>query len=133
MYEQVKTPKENKSRVGANAVARKKNSVKQCLGFVDNRTESVSQRKIQDLVTNNHHDQQGIKLQGVTTNVAQLKLIMKDLDVDYDESTVDEDIKALADYLFEDFEYAEKKITKEDIVSVIKNLATKGGIYPKRI
>lgn len=49
MYEQVEKPKENKSRASANSVAQKKNSAKQNFGFVDNRPESVVQRKLQEI------------------------------------------------------------------------------------
>ncbi len=46
MYEQVEKPKENKSKAVANFVTQKKSGGKQGLGFVDNRYNSVSQRKI---------------------------------------------------------------------------------------
>ncbi len=46
MYEQVEEPKENKSRSVANSVAQKKNNVKQSFQFVDNRPESIAQRKM---------------------------------------------------------------------------------------
>lgn len=50
MYEQVKKPKENKSRAVANSVAQKKSNVKQGFGFVDNRPEVMNQRKVQEKV-----------------------------------------------------------------------------------
>jgi len=53
MYAQIEKPKENKSRAVANSVVQKKNSAKQGFGFVDNRTEAVAQRKLQDIANNN--------------------------------------------------------------------------------
>jgi hypothetical protein len=50
MYERVEKPQENKSRAVANSVAQKKNNVKQGFGFVDNRTEMMTQRKKQDIL-----------------------------------------------------------------------------------
>ncbi len=47
MYAQVEKPKENKSRAFANSAARKKSNIKQGFGFVDNRSDSITQRKIQ--------------------------------------------------------------------------------------
>lgn len=47
MYVQMEKPKENKSRAVANSVAQKKSSVKQGFGIVDNRPESIRQRKLQ--------------------------------------------------------------------------------------
>ncbi len=52
MYAQVKKPKDNKSRVVANAVTQKKNNGKQGAGFVDNRSESIVQRKLQGRISN---------------------------------------------------------------------------------
>jgi len=45
MYEQVEKPKENKSKAVVNSVAQKKSNGKQGFGFVDNRPESITQRK----------------------------------------------------------------------------------------
>jgi hypothetical protein len=42
MYEQVEKPKENKSRAVANSVTQKKNSVKQRISFMDNRSEAIA-------------------------------------------------------------------------------------------
>lgn len=47
MYAQVEKPKENKSSAVANTIAQNKSNVKQVLGFVDNRSEAVAQRKLQ--------------------------------------------------------------------------------------
>jgi hypothetical protein len=47
MYAQKEKPKENKNRAVANAVALKKSNGKQGFGFVDNRHETVVQRKLQ--------------------------------------------------------------------------------------
>ena len=49
MYEQVEKPKENKSRAAANQVTQKKSNVKQGFGFVDNRSENISQLKLQEM------------------------------------------------------------------------------------
>jgi hypothetical protein len=46
MYEQVEKPKENKSRSVSNSVAQQKSNGKQGFGFVDNRAQAVTQRKI---------------------------------------------------------------------------------------
>ncbi len=50
MYAQVEKSKEIKSRVVANSVGQKKCNGKQGLGFLDNRPESIAQRKLQDMV-----------------------------------------------------------------------------------
>jgi len=47
MYEQIEKPKENKSRAIVNSVTQKKSNVKYGFGFVDNRPESIAQRKMQ--------------------------------------------------------------------------------------
>jgi len=52
MYAQVEKPKENKSRVVANAVTQKKINTKQGFGFLDNRPEAVKQRKLQEIARN---------------------------------------------------------------------------------
>lgn len=52
MYEQVEKPKENKSRAVANSVGLKKSNGRQGFGFVDNRPESIAQRKMQTLADN---------------------------------------------------------------------------------
>ena len=49
MYEQVEKSKENKSRAIANSVAQNKSNVKQGFGFVDNRSESKAQKKLQNM------------------------------------------------------------------------------------
>ena len=46
MYTQVEKSKENKSRAVANSVTQKKSNVKQGFGFVDNRPEALTQRKL---------------------------------------------------------------------------------------
>lgn len=46
MYEQVKELKTNKSRAVANSATQKKSNVKQSFGFVDNRHEAITQRKL---------------------------------------------------------------------------------------
>lgn len=57
MYAQVEKPKENsfptnrqESRADANFVAQKKDNAKQSFGFVDNRPETVTQRKLQEMI-----------------------------------------------------------------------------------
>ena len=52
MYEQIEKPKENNSRAVANPVAQKKSNAKQCVGLVDNRFETVKQRKLQTKMDN---------------------------------------------------------------------------------
>ncbi len=57
MYEQVENPKENKSRAVANSVAQKKSNGKQGFGFVDNRHESITQRKLQEMANRSQVNQ----------------------------------------------------------------------------
>ncbi|MDO5974920.1 hypothetical protein [Flavivirga jejuensis] len=47
MYKQVKKPKDNKSRVVANSVVQKKNSVRQVFSFIDNRPKSNAETILQ--------------------------------------------------------------------------------------
>ena len=49
MHEQVEKSKDNKSRAVANSVAQKKGVGKQGLGFMDNRPESLAQKKLQEM------------------------------------------------------------------------------------
>jgi hypothetical protein len=51
MYEQVEKSN-NKNRAVANSVAQKKSNEKQGFGFVDNRSESIAQRKILGMLIN---------------------------------------------------------------------------------
>lgn len=46
MYAQKEKLKENKNRSVGNSVAQKKSNIKQGLGFVDNRTDAITQRKL---------------------------------------------------------------------------------------
>ncbi len=50
MYAQVEKSKENKSRAVVNAIGQKKSKIKQSFGFVDNRPEAATQRKLQDMI-----------------------------------------------------------------------------------
>jgi hypothetical protein len=52
MYAHIEKTKENKSRAAANNVAQQKDNVKQGFGFVDNRPETVAQRKLQEMINN---------------------------------------------------------------------------------
>lgn len=54
MYVQIEKPKENKRRAVANSVAQRKGFVEQNFGFVDNRPEAISQRKLKALSDINH-------------------------------------------------------------------------------
>ncbi len=64
MYEQIEKSKENNSRSIVNTVAQKKSNLKQGFEFVDNRTEAVHQRKIQEaIITNSSKDNQLTQLQ----------------------------------------------------------------------
>ena len=57
MYAQVEKPKENKSGAIAISVAQQKSKGKgreASIGFVDNRSEAVAQRKLQDTINNNN-------------------------------------------------------------------------------
>ncbi len=51
MYAQVEKSKENKSRTVANSVTQKKSSGQQGFGFVDNRTDTAIQRRLQDFIS----------------------------------------------------------------------------------
>ncbi len=61
MYEQVEKPKENKSVSLANSVALKKSNTNQGFGFVDNRPESIAQRKQGDRPISDHLQWMGKK------------------------------------------------------------------------
>ncbi len=52
MYEQVEKQKENKSRTVANLVVQKIKNGMQSFGFVDNRPESITQRKMKTRISN---------------------------------------------------------------------------------
>ena len=51
MYAQVEKTKENKSSAVANSVCQRKNNMTQGFGFVDNRPEAVTQRKLQEMAS----------------------------------------------------------------------------------
>jgi len=57
---------ENKSKSVANSVAQKKSNVKQGFGFVDNRTELVAQRKLQEMTNNFSQTRHPVQLQSMT-------------------------------------------------------------------
>ncbi|KNY25338.1 hypothetical protein [Pseudobacteroides cellulosolvens] len=65
MYTQVEKPKENKGRVVANSVTQKKSVGKQGFGFVDNRSETVSQGKLKRMARNSLQDKQITQLQAI--------------------------------------------------------------------
>jgi len=50
MYAQVEKSKENKSRAIAKSLAQKKSNVKQGFGFIDNRPNTITQRKLQEVI-----------------------------------------------------------------------------------
>ncbi|GAA80816.1 hypothetical protein [Pseudoalteromonas sp. BSi20495] len=52
MYAQLEKSKENKNRAIANSVAQKKSNGKQGFGFVDNRPQTIVQRKLQKMAIN---------------------------------------------------------------------------------
>lgn len=64
MYEQVKKPKENKSRVVANSVAQKRSDERKMVGFVDNRAEAIIQKKLQEKMNNSIPFEQIVQLKG---------------------------------------------------------------------
>jgi replicative superfamily II helicase len=66
MYEQKEKPKENKGRAVANSVVQKQSSSKQGIVFVDNRPETVAQRKLQEVANNTPRSKQTTQLQDVT-------------------------------------------------------------------
>lgn len=77
-------PKENKSRAVVNSAALKKSGVKQGFGFVDNRPEAITQRKLQVMLNSKTRVNQVPQLQTVT----QRQPIAKNTDLD-DENFVE--------------------------------------------
>ncbi|MDY0130074.1 MAG: DUF4157 domain-containing protein, partial [Methanosarcina vacuolata] len=73
-YEQVKKPKENKSRAAASSIVQKKSSVKQGFGFVDNRPAAVAERKQQEKANNSHQVDQ-MAFQEKANNSPQAKQV----------------------------------------------------------
>jgi hypothetical protein len=66
MYAQVEKPKENKNRAVANSVTQKKSNAKQGIGFVDNRPETIAQKKLQGVVNNSSQGKQIAQMQSMT-------------------------------------------------------------------
>ncbi|MDV3348658.1 hypothetical protein D0962_19185 [Leptolyngbyaceae cyanobacterium CCMR0082] len=66
MYAQVDKKRGNKSQAVANSVAQKKSDVKQCFGFVDNRSAALHLKKLQETAENNlrHADQLATQFKG---------------------------------------------------------------------
>ncbi|KJY93140.1 hypothetical protein TW84_04510 [Vibrio neptunius] len=73
MYTQVEKIKENRSRSVANSVGQKKSNGKQGFGFVDNRIETVAQKKLQS-IANNYSTTQPIQRVQVTISGQQKEL-----------------------------------------------------------
>ncbi|MDO6686996.1 MULTISPECIES: hypothetical protein [unclassified Agarivorans] len=73
MYAQVEKPKENKSRVVASSVAQKKNDVKQAFGFVDNRSDAVTQRRLQKTISDSQRIMQLMAIRESVNNNSQTK------------------------------------------------------------
>lgn len=68
MYAQVNKPKKNKSET----VVQKKNNIKRGIGLVDNRSEAVVQRKLQEIVINNSsYTEQPVQFQYKISNQQQ--------------------------------------------------------------
>ncbi|MFM2485204.1 hypothetical protein [Celerinatantimonas yamalensis] len=91
MYEQVEKPKENKSSAVANSVAQKKGSVKQGFGLVDNRPESVIQRRVQTLAIDSisqsfqkRVNNEALDSSTTEKEVFQRKVIVNDTEKDID-------------------------------------------------
>ena len=62
MYEKAEKSKENTGKPVANSVRQKKSHVKQDFGFVDNRQETIAQRKLQETASKQStHQQQAIQ------------------------------------------------------------------------
>ncbi len=51
MYAQIEKSKENKTKTVGNYVAQKKSGVQQGFGFVDNRSEAIAQRKLEEIAS----------------------------------------------------------------------------------
>lgn len=67
MYEPLQK-KENKSRAVANVASQKKSDGKQGFGFVDNRPEAITQKKLQEAVDNRTQLKQSAQLQVMAEN-----------------------------------------------------------------
>ena len=61
MYTRVAKTEKNKSKAFANPVSQRKSNVKQGFGYVDNRPESITQRKLQEMVNNSAQDRESQK------------------------------------------------------------------------
>lgn len=68
MYEQIEKSKENENRVVDNSAALKKSNDKQGFGFVDNRSEVVVQRKLQEIANKSPQNQHLVQLQKLANN-----------------------------------------------------------------
>jgi len=73
MYEQIERPKGNKSRAVANSVSQKKSNAKQGFGFVDNRAEAVTQKKLQEMANNSPCTMQLKAFQDIPNNSLRLQ------------------------------------------------------------
>ncbi|SCY14703.1 hypothetical protein [Desulfoluna spongiiphila] len=84
MNAQVEKSYDNKNRTAANSVGKKKCNRKQGLGFVDNRFESIAQRKLQDMVnisTQKNKHENGPSSSSIKNEIAQL-MVKKNLEKD---------------------------------------------------
>ncbi len=64
MYAQKEKSKVNKSRAVANSVGQNRSNTKQSFGFIDNRPESVAQRKLQKVIGAHSHKENQKKVEG---------------------------------------------------------------------
>jgi hypothetical protein len=72
-YEQVEKPKEDKSQSVANELSQKQSSGESTFQFVDNRPETVMQRKLRDIANNSLPVQRNHALQEMINKSSQLK------------------------------------------------------------
>lgn len=70
MYVQVEKPKENKSRAVANSVAQNKINKKQGFGFVDNRPEVVTQKKLSE-ITDNYSNSKTLQMKSARSSSSE--------------------------------------------------------------
>lgn len=138
MYAQVEKTKENKSRAVANSVTQKKSSGKQGFGFVDNRPEAVTQRKLQEMANNSQQINQLRAFQGIDsksfiqlktvdqyqTNVIQLVSghLAGEVDEDFD-STDGQSASSYLDWLID---YSDSGLSADDVNhDFLKDVATR--------
>lgn len=102
MYAQIDKPKENKSRAVANSVTQKKRNVKQSFGFVDNRPEAVSQRKLQiqiDTYSNAIQRATGTEIEAANAQLKKgVNIIQRVTSIDHETTQFDTENQQIANF-----------------------------------